>query len=585
MPYRDGRHALAALDEAGGVTGLLDIVQSVVGDAELTLAAQRQETKHLTSRQRYALDPFALLDDGHVRILGVTGQVDVFHPYDHQRETLIQWMDLDHLRSTARLNFRNVHIEKSRQMGETWIFAYGCWWALTFHNVQGIVMHREWGFVDDGGEKNTPNSLFGKIRFINRLVDAGAAGFTRPQMTFRGPQAPGGAAVRVVGRPESYIAGSGQGQDPARGSRLQFAVVDEAAHIPYSERVHQSLGDACPDGKAYNSTPMGSSNAFARIRRERPVGWSFLRFHWSQHPIYGEGQHVAGEDPETCDLCRETVAGIRPPTGGHRYPGKLTSPWYERRIADKTDDQVASEYDIDYVGSLSARVFPEWQPEQHVWSGPGKLFDPALRVELGWDFGISDPTSIVICQDASDSFRVVGEFETNGATPDQVAAGLIEILGRLGIAHPLTREWTRQILAIGDVSGGRKEATSGSTLFADYATHGWAISGQLHLISRTINAVKRLLRGYPKPLLVDGDECPQFVEHMASLRWPTDTKGDKRPGATEPYHDEHSHMTSAFRYLIAHKFPPPSDDQALPPPPWEPYDGVVEPGVRPGMVF
>jgi hypothetical protein len=567
------------------VNALASVVSRVVEDAKLTLAAQSQSNDELTKRQRYALDPFALLDDGHVRILDEHGGISVFHPYPHQRETLEEWIDLAHLRATAQLRFRNVHIEKSRQMGETWILAYACWWALAFHNVQGLMMHTDWGRVDDGGEKNTPESFFGKIRFINRYIDTSSAGIARPGLIFKSPHAPGGAAVRVEGRPDSYIAGTGQDKDPARGSRLRFAIVDEAAHVPYSERVHQSLGDACPQGKAYNSTPMGEGNAFARIKRTRPSGWRFLRFHWSQHPEYGKGQHIAGSEPDTCGLCRETKAGLRWPTGGHRYPGRLTSPWYDSRIADRKDEDVAAELDIDYTGSLTARVFPEWQPELHLWGEPSRLFDPNLPVELGWDFGIADPTAIVICQDGPDSYRVVGEYEAADATPDQVALGLIEILAGLGIAHPLTREWTRQILSVGDVAGKARSMNTGTSLWQDYGVHGWVMTGAWATIDHTLTATRRLLRGIPKPLLVDAEACPRFVQHVAGYRWPTDVDGNRRAGAAEPKHDEHSHMMSAFRYLITHKFPPPSDDQAMPPPPPDPGPALPNAVFKPGMAF
>lgn len=565
------------------MTGLLDIVQTVVGDAELALATQRKQVATLTVRQQHALDPFKLLGDGHVRIATESGGRDVFIPFDHQLDTLAGWMDFDHLRETGRLRFNDLLIEKSRQMGETWILAYAVLWALVFHSPRLLVQHLRQAKVDDGGERNTIASFFGKVRFLWQNTDWEAAGIPRPRLRFS-PFAGGrDAMIRNDDRPSALCTGSGQSDDPGRGDTLDGYIGDEFAHIERTEKVHESVSRSCPSGKVYNSTPHGQGNAFYRIRRDRPKGWQVKRYHWSAHPVYGQGAHIAGDD-ETCRRCAGTRGGLRWQDGhAHRYPGKVASPWYDAAVDDMTDEQVARQLDIDYVGSLEARVYPEWQPETHVVDR--RLFDPALPVELGWDFGWSDYTSIVICQDGWDSYRVVGELETNHALPEQIADGLVAVLSDLGIAHPLDRSWTRQLLCVADVAGNAKNAQTGTSLWDTYATHGWVMTGKYHLISPTIVSVGRLLLGKPKPLLVSGSDCPKFCEHVANVTWPTDSEGKRRPGSTEPLHDEHSHMTSAFRYLIAHKFPPPSDDQALPPPPREPYDGVVEPGIRPGMVF
>jgi hypothetical protein len=532
------------------VTGLADIVRSVSEDARRSLAAT-------SARQRYAVDPFALLGDGYVSILGFDGRPDVFIPYDHQLDTLAAWVDMDHLATTGQLRFRNLHVEKSRQMGETWILAYGCLWAIVFHSARGLVLHQEWAKVDDGGDQNTPESFFGKIRYLNTNTDWDAAGMQPPRLRFTSNHGAGGASVRNLARPESYIVGSGQNDDPGRGSTLAFAIVDEAAHVHHTERVHESLSRACPSGKVYNSTPHGQSNAFYRIRRDRPANWTFRRYHWSQHPIYGAGQRIVD--------------------------GKLTSPWYDRETQDMTDEQIARQLDIDYAGSLEARVYKEWNPAIHAVDR--RLFDPNLPVELGWDFGINHPTSIVVCQDAGESYNVVAEFETSDATPDQISNALLEILGRLKIAHPLTREWTRQILSVGDVAGNARSANTGTSLWNDYGVHGWTITGRWSTIDRTVVAVKRILRGVPKPLRVSIVDAPRFVEHIQNNTWPTDSEGKRRAGATAPNDDEHNHQMRAFAYLVTHKFPPPEDDQAMPEPPFELFDGVLMPGVAPGMAF
>jgi hypothetical protein len=562
-------------------------VQSCIDDAKLQVATTRQHGAELTARQRYALDPFALLG-GHVRILDEHGEATIFVPYDHQLGTLAGWIDIDHLARTGRLQFSDELIEKSRQMGETWILAYGCLWAITFHSVRGLVQHLRQAKVDDGGERNTTESFFGKVRYLWRNTSWDAAGLSRPRLRF-GPFGGGrDAMIRNDDRPDAFIVGSGQSDDPGRGGRYDFYIGDEHAHIERTEKVHEAVSFGCPSGKVYNSTPNGQSNVFYRIRRDRPAGWTIKRYHWSAHPVYGAGAHLAAiqGSPRTgdpsCVQCAATLAGLAWPQGGHRYPGKLTSPWYEAQIADLTDSQVARQLDIDYVGSLEARVYAEWSPERHI--SDRRLFDPHLPVCMGWDFGITHPTSVTICQNAPDSLRVVGEFETSDATPDQVVDGVTAILAGLPVAHPLTREWLRQILCVGDIAGKARSANTGTSLWDDYATHGFVMTGKWSLIDPTIVAVKRLLRGVPKPLLVDGAACPKFCEHAANNTYPTDTEGKRRPGASEPLDDEHNHQMRGFAYLVTHLFPPPGDDQAMPPPPAQDWQGASR-GIRPGMAL
>lgn len=557
-------------------------IASSVDDAEVVWATGVQATDQLTARQRYALDPFALLDEGHVRIQQELGELAVFRIFDHQRDTGTSWIDWGYLRETGRLRFNDLLVEKSRQMGETWILAWLVLWAVAFHTPRLLVQHLRQAKVDDGGERSTVASFFGKVRFLWLHTNWEAAGLERPRLRFN-PFAGGrDAMIRNDDRPGALVTGSGQSDDPGRGDTLDGYIGDEFAHIERTEKVHESVSRSCPSGKVYNSTPHGQSNAFYRLRRDRPAGWTVKRYHWSHHPTYGAGAHTAGDD-EACEMCRATRRGVKWPGGGHRYPGKITSAWYEAAVADMTDEQVARQLDIDYVGSLEARVWPEWQPETHI--ADRRLFDPALPVVTGWDFGWSDYTSIVICQDAPDSIRVVGELETNHALPEHVAAGLCEVLRGLGIAHPLTREWTRQLLCVADYSGSAKSAQTGASLWDTYATHGWVMSGRFQLIAPTIVAVGRLLLGHPKPLLASAVDAPKFCEHIANATWPTDSEGKRRPGATEPLHDEHSHMTSAFRYLVSHKYPPPVDDQAMPPPPADPGPPLPSSVFKPGMAF
>lgn len=302
-----------------------------------------------------------------------------------------------------------------------------------------------------------------------------------------------------------------------------------------------------------------------------------MQHHWSAHPVYGEGKHIAAavdkfgdvvvEATKGCAQCEATLTGVKWTASeplAHRYPGRLTSPWYEEAILEMTDEDVAQELDIDYEASLPARVYPEFTSEAHVIED-GIDFEYEFGYELAFDYGL-DTTSVIILQDAPDSVRAIGEVEIVGdAIPDVVVPQLIEELRDIGVPeNRLTRQWTLQILAVGDPAGEGRELSTGKPLVSHYKRLGWNIvAPKRYTVARTVVAVKRVLMGKPKPFRVCGIGCPELVRHMKSNRWPTDRHGKRVLTAARPLDDEHNHMPRALAYYVTYKYPPPAIDDQL----------------------
>jgi hypothetical protein len=560
------------------VTAVRDRLALRALDAAVGPYRERIELAERAARSPYVRDPWLLPDEGGVRIQGAGGREVTFRPYEHQRELADAWIDLRELTRSGRLVFRNLHEEKSRQMGITWGLAWLVLWMLTWHPGHGLMLHRRFSEVDDGGRASTTDSFVGKIRYMHdRLGEV-----IRPAFSFRA------AAGKSLVRNDStgaFMQGEGATPDPGRGGTFDWCILDEAARIPWSEAVHQSVSRASPNGRVYNSTPFGMDNVYFRIKKERPHGYRFLTHHWTRHPFYARGAHLAGAEPDTCDLCAGNEAGLewspRDPDA-HRYPGKVTSPWYDGAVVELTDEQVAQELDVDYAGSLSARVFPEFSESAHVEVEPIE-YDPMLPIELGFDFGL-ECTAVPICQDHPGEYRIIGEFEGTDMVPDQVAAHLRLTLEELGIRRELlTPSGTRALLCVGDPSGEARQLGTGRPLVQDYGRQGFSIVSQRRTIQQTLNAVKRLLLGRPKPLRIS-PTCYSFVEHMQNNRWPVDRLGQRKPGVGEPLNDRHNHMMRAFAYLAAYKFPPPIQDDAVPAE-VERERGKLDPGLGYEMQF
>lgn len=532
--------------------------------------AERQgHAAELTQAERWARDPFGWMtahawigskfQDGEIRRVRPVRMSEV---WPDQQRTIEAWIDVERLTQTGDLEFGNVLVEKSRQIGETWAIAVLIDWLLTYHQVRGLFMHTRAAEVADRGW--TLDSFMGKVKFVNdRCVGARVPGAM--ELIFRPFSADPASVTNPVSG--SLLRGECQRDDPGRGSTFDFAIVDEAAHVAHGESVHAALDEACPNGKLYLSTPEGSSNMHARMCDEKPQGYEYLRLHWSQHPIYGQGAHIAGQD-DGCDACAHTRAGTAWTANNplpHRYPGRITSPWYDRAVVGKTDEQVASELDIDRERSLSGRVYPEFNGGVHVVQN-GIPYDPALAVQFGWDFGL-DCTSVPVLQDGPEDIRVIGLVEMGDlfgtvATPEQVSVRLRSYLRELGVPPDLlTSDQTLRMRAIGDPAGQARSLDSAKPYVGQYHSQGFRIDRPPTKLTARVDfsiiSVQRILTGVPKPLRVCGVNAREFATHMGQNRWKTDAHGvPTQPRAL--LDDNHNHCARAFAYWAVATYPPPA---------------------------
>jgi len=500
------------------------------------------------SADRIARDPFALADDGLAHILDLqTLRPSVLNLWPHQREIIEAWVDIPHLTETGELRFRNLHEEKSRQMGVTWVTAYLLYWAVAYHGVPLLAISRKLGEVCDPGF--TTDSIFGRIRYLWQRTPVDI----RVPLIFSGGNDP---SIRnpVTG---GFLSGEGAILDPGRGGKYAAIFLDEAARIPWGRTVHAAVSRACPEGRFYNSTPRGEDDLYFWLRDTRPDGYIWLRHHWSCHPVYGRESHVAGEDPDClmCEGTRQDLVWSASRPRCHRYPGRLTSPWYDRAVVELTDEQVAEELDIDFTGSLPARVYSEFSEEMHVL--PFIPYDPLLPIMLSIDYGW-EMNAVGIFQQGPGHLAMIGEFEGPDMTPEMVCDGIRRVLRDLGVSsNNLLPVNTVTWRFVGDPAGDAHNLATGRPLTADYRAQGFSIQSYRRPIDQTIIAVKRLLLGKPVRLYLSAAGCPQTVTHFKNNRWPVDRAGNRKPNQREPLNDRHNHMLRGVSYLLTSLYPPP----------------------------
>lgn len=167
-------------------------------------------------------------------------------------------------------------VEKSRDMGVSWLSCAIAIWMWTFH--PGVVVgfgSRKEDFVDKIGD---PSSLFWKLRTLVDLMP--------PMMRPAGYDAKKHAPFMRLVNPENGSAIVGEaGDNIGRGARASIYFVDEAAFLERPELVDAALSQTS-NCKIHVSTPNGEGNPFWRKRHGGR--WPVFTFDWRDDPRKGE---------------------------------------------------------------------------------------------------------------------------------------------------------------------------------------------------------------------------------------------------------------------------------------------------------
>ncbi len=217
--------------------------------------------------------------------------------FDKQRE-YVRWLH-------DRLEWAEEGIvEKSRDMGVTWVSLAFAWWLWMFRPGAKISFgSRKEALVDRIGD---PDSIFEKFRMMMKMLP--------PEMQPKDWDEKIHAPYMKLINPENGNTITGEaGKNIGRGGRSTIYFVDEAAFMEYADLVDRALSENS-DCKIYVSTPNGTGNPFYRKRHSG--NFPVFTFHWSDDPRKGEGWYAKRKkalEPEALaqevDLDYEASAG------------------------------------------------------------------------------------------------------------------------------------------------------------------------------------------------------------------------------------------------------------------------------------
>jgi hypothetical protein len=225
--------------------------------------------------------------------------------WEYQDETL--------LRIEEAIGHHNLLAKKSRDVGLTWMVMATFEWRWHFKSGQKFMCaSRKEDLVDRRGD---PDCLFAKIDCIHDHLPS----WMKPPMERT-------TLMLVNLANKSTITGESTNGDLGRGGRSTALFLDEFASVENGAEVSAAT-EANTNCRIFVSTPKGTGNEFYRLH-QRFMSYqpkNVISIHWSRHPEFSKGLYYKD--------------------------GKPRSPWYDAKEATLHPVQVASELDLDFMGS------------------------------------------------------------------------------------------------------------------------------------------------------------------------------------------------------------------------------------------
>lgn len=397
---------------------------------------------------------------------------------------------------------RNFLIEKSRDMGVSWLIVYVFLWYWLFRDGSNLLLgsYKE-KLVDDGVNQD---ALFGKLEFAIRNLPQWILPKRFNLNKHRNK-------LKVI-NPENNNIISGDTMNPqfGRGARKTAIFYDELGFWESAKESWEAGADttAC---QIANSTPNGK-NFYWKLRTS---GMDVLSLLWKQHPL---------KDAQ----------------------------WYEYEKGRRTQEAIAQEIDLSYERSLEGRVYLEWNPEVGFY--PYNEFNP-LYISADW--GNSDGTSLIWAQIINGKLRIVDAFYKTGETIDFFIPFLTGIVPSEHFRYNRKeiekieehRGWKRGTI-FGDPAGRFTSSVTNQSVFSVLREAGIYVNYEERWkeFQTRKTAVKMRLRG---GIEINKNEDTDYLNMcIEQASYPKVKRlGEEEVRSVKPNHDWTSHHRSSLEYL------------------------------------
>ncbi len=459
-----------------------------------------------------------------------------FIPFPFQEDAVMEiWSSI--MNGTKPLSERtdltNVFIEKSRQMGLSWlIIAIFVYWFI-FHNHKYHVISQKEDYVDKLGDIK---SLFGKARFlINNLPKwMLPKGFDRKEWGKH-------LKYMVISRPDGTGAITGESANPnaARSGTFNAILLDEYAFQNNATAINKSAASATPT-RIFNSTPNGEGNEHHRMRKLTvPVVDVYgnvkepqikgLRYHWRDHPLRDEA-------------------------------------WYENEKKGMSREQVAQELDIQYNTAIVGRVYPDFPTEAvHIEYDPNL----PLYVRLDNSHWGADPHAAILVQLKENTIDFIDSIEVNCSVTDMAEfmsgkpkATLTGLTDEQLVFLDRYRKYDRPKATFVDDPYDTHSKLNQSTIYEEYRKVGIYLNTPMER-SKKQQIQKTSWNIYK---IRYNENCLDAASAIMNAKYPERPEGSSSTAENaNPVHDWTSHFRTAMEYGITYMLENPVAKKAVNP--------------------
>lgn len=392
----------------------------------------------------------------------------------------------------------DLPIEKSRDMGITWLILTILDWGWNFHQWEVLVGSRKFEEVDNKGDIGT---LFEKLRYIHSRLPE----WMMPKLIERKHDSTGKLLHPVH---SSSIVGEGNNPHFGRSDRRKVVFLDEFTSWEYTDKPAYHGLSATTKCRIPVSTPnvRGTNCYFYQIIEDcKKHGKPYLQLLWTLRPDFSKGLY-------------------------YDELGNPKSPWYDSEIARASDpESVAQEIDINYEAAATGKVFPSFSVEKQVLDTIEYNEDWPLYV--AWDFGL-DTTAMLWIQlnPLKQKFYIIDEYQNKS----------IDIYHYIDI---LDSKGYKSGIHYGDPqSGENRQLTSGQSPANILRNYGIIFRSQRTRINTRIVAARNIIDNFQV-----SSKCILAIEMFTSWQMKRPKTGNNT--ASMPEHSVHSHIGEAFTYF------------------------------------
>lgn len=397
---------------------------------------------------------------------------------------------------------KNFLIEKSRDMGVSWLLAYVFLWYWLFREGTNLLMgsYKE-KLVDDGVNQD---ALFGKLEFAIRnypkwlLPKKFNLNKHRNNMKLINPEN------------NNIISGDTMNPQFGRGARKTAIFYDELGFWETAKESWEAGADttAC---QIANSTPNGK-DFFWKLRSS---GMDVMSLIWRLHPL---------KDQQ----------------------------WYDYEKGRRTEEAMAQEIDLSYERSLEGRVYLEWAPSIGFYP-----YNESYPLFTSADWGNSDGTSLIWAQIVENKLRIIDAFYKTGETIDFFIPFMTGIVPSDDFRYSKKeiekieshRGWKRGTV-FGDPAGRFTSAVTNQSVFSILRDAGIYVNHEerwKEFQTRKTAVKMRIRSGVELHKNTDTEYLNMCIEQAAYPK--IKRRGEEEVKSVKPNHDWTSHHRSSLEYL------------------------------------